>query len=159
MVAILVFAYYLDLFPIYGSGTFSHIVLPSLSLGIFVRANLGRQTRSAVLDVLNQDYIEAARAKGIPEKIVLFRHALRNALIPIITVFGIYFGVLMGGTFITEVVFAWPGMGRLMVNAILSRDFPVVQGTAIFYLISFIIVNFLVDVAYTLIDPRIRLSD
>jgi ABC-type dipeptide/oligopeptide/nickel transport system permease component len=157
--AILIFAYNLKLFPIYGSGTVKHLVLPSVSLGIFVGAVMGRQTRSAMLDVLHNEYIDTARAKGLSERKVLLRHALRNALIPIITIFGIYFGILMGGTFITEVIFALPGMGRLMVNSILSRDFPVVQGTAIVYLIIFVIVNLIIDILYTFIDPRVKLAD
>ena len=115
-------------------------------------------TRAAMLDVLSREYVEAARAKGLAERRVVVFHALRNALIPVVTVFGLQFGTLMGGTFITEVIFAWPGMGRLMISAILERDFPVVQGAAILFLATFFLINLIVDLLYLAIDPRIRHS-
>jgi len=156
LVAILVFGFWLGWLPLYGAESATHIILPAVSLGIAVAAMVGRMTRAAMLDVLSLEFIEAARARGLPERTVLLRHALRNALIPIVTIFGLQFGTLMGGTFITEVIFAWPGMGRLMVGAILDRDFPVVQGAAILFLVTFMTINLLVDLLYFAIDPRIK---
>ena len=158
LLAIILFGSWLRLFPLYGSGSPAHIVLPSISLGVVVAAMVGRMTRAAMLDVLNREYVEAARAKGLTERRVVSHHALRNALIPVVTVFGLQFGTLMGGTFVTEVIFAWPGMGRLMISAILERDFPVVQGAAILFLATFFLINLIVDLLYLAIDPRIRQS-
>ena len=133
-----------------------YIALPAVSLGALSTALVTRITRSAMLDVLGQDYIGTARAKGLMERKVVIRHGLRNALVPIVTVIGIQFGLLLDGAVLTETVFAWPGMGRLIVESISNRDFPVVQGALIVLAASVVILNLLVDLMYTLIDPRIR---
>ena len=165
LLAIYVFGVYLRVLPTSGMATLggvpsladslSHLVLPAGILGLANAAQLMRYTRASMLEVLRREYVVTARAKGLADPAVFLRHALRNALVPIISILGLLLPELVVGAIVTEQIFAWPGMGRLMVNAILSRDFPVVQGTAIIYLISFITVNFLVDVAYTIIDEKI----
>jgi peptide/nickel transport system permease protein len=133
-----------------------HLVLPSLTLGIAISAILTRFVRSAMLEVIHQAYVQTARAKGVPEHRVVLRHALRNALIPVVTVLGVQFASLLGGAVIVETVFSWPGIGRLAVNAIWRRDYPVITGTTLVFAVVFVLTNLVVDVMYTVIDPRVR---
>jgi peptide/nickel transport system permease protein len=132
------------------------LLLPALALGAFQAAVLIRATRSAVLDVLREDYVRTARAKGVPERAVIGRHALRNALVPIVTVAGLQLGQLIAGSIIVESVFALPGLGRLALGAIVARDLPVVQGVALFVATAIVLINFVVDLVYLVLDPRIR---
>lgn len=133
-----------------------HLVLPAIALATIPLALIVRVTRSSMLDVLNEDYIRTARAKGVPLAKVIFKHALKNALIPVITVIGLQFGTLMGGAILTEEVFSWPGIGRLIVGAIYNRDYPLIQGVVLIVSLIFILINLLVDILYAYIDPRIR---
>lgn len=133
-----------------------HILLPALSLGISMMAIIARLTRSSLLEVLSKDYIRTAQAKGLKRHIVVIKHGLRNALLPVITIVGIQFGAMLGGAVVTETVFAWPGVGRLVVNAISQRDFPIVQGGVLMMAVIFTFVNLLVDISYALVNPRIR---
>ena len=132
------------------------LVLPSLTLGINSAAMVARMTRSSMLEVIRQDYISTARAKGVSERVITFQHMLRNALIPIITAVGLQFGTLLGGAMLAETVFSWPGLGRLMVESIKSKDIPMVLGCVIFMATMFTIVNLLVDIVYAFVDPRIK---
>jgi ABC-type dipeptide/oligopeptide/nickel transport system permease component len=143
-------------FPVYGSGTLSHLVLPAVSLSTIILGRLARLVRSSMLEVLGQDYVRTARAKGVAEPRVLGLHALKNAAIPIVTLLGLQFAQLLGGAVVTETIFAWPGIGRLVVEAIFNRDFPVVQGVVLVVSLIFVAVNMLVDLAYAALDPRIR---
>ena len=136
----------------------SHLVLPAVALGSYSTAIIARMTRATMLEVVNQDYIRTARAKGMFEKSVIMSHSLRNALIPVVTVVGLQFGALLGGAVLTETVFAWPGIGSYTVNAILNSDYPVVQGAVLFIAAIFVVVNLIVDILYALIDPRIKYS-
>jgi ABC-type dipeptide/oligopeptide/nickel transport system permease component len=155
---ILVFSVALGLFPSSGRGTWANLVLPAVTLGLFTTARIMRLTRSGMLEVLGQDYVRTARAKGVGERRVVWKHALRNAGIPVLTIVGLELGTLLGGAVITETVFAWPGVGRLSVQAIYNRDYPLVQA-AVFVLASiFVLVNLVVDVLYTYLDPRIRVG-
>ncbi len=140
----------------YGQGAVSYLVLPSLTLGLAFTASIARVTRSAMLDVINTDYVRTARAKGAHERAVITHHALRNALIPVVTIIGIDFGHLMAGSVIAETVFSWPGIGRLLVDAILQRNLPLVQGSVLFFAVIFMMTNLAVDLAYGFLDPRIR---
>lgn len=140
----------------YGQGELSHLVLPSLTLGLAFTASIARVTRSAVLDVINTDWVRTARAKGVRARTVVTHHALRNALIPVVTIIGIDLGNLMAGSVITETVFAWPGIGRLLVDAILQRNLPLVQGCVLFFASIFIVTSLIVDLVYGVLDPRIR---
>jgi ABC-type dipeptide/oligopeptide/nickel transport system permease component len=151
----LVFASMLGWLPPTGRGTWAHLVLPSFTLGLPYVATFARLTRSSMLDVLSEDFIRTARAKGLSWNKVTYRHALRNASIPIVTVLGLDFGRLLGGAVIVETVFAWPGMGRYMVDAIMVRDIYVVQGTILVFAAAVVIINLLVDVIYGILDPRI----
>jgi peptide/nickel transport system permease protein len=154
---ILVFSVGLQALPSSGRGSVRHLVLPALTLGLFTTARIMRLTRSGMLEVLNQDYVRTARAKGVGERGIVWKHALRNASIPVVTIVGLELGTLLGGAVITETIFAWPGVGRLSVQAIYNRDYPVVQA-AVFVLASiFVLVNLVVDVLYTYLDPRIRI--
>lgn len=135
---------------------FRYAILPAVTLGTSSAAVLARFTRSSMLDVINQDYIRTARAKGLAGRVVIFRHALRNALIPVVTLLGMQFGSILSGSVIVESVFAWPGVGRYMIGAINSRDYPVVQATVLMVAIAFVMANFVTDLAYAVIDPRIR---
>ena len=153
---ILVFSVQLGWLPSSGRGDLIHLILPSITLGLFTTARITRLTRSGMLEVLGQDYIRTARAKGVAEPPVIWKHALRNASIPIVTIIGIELGTLLGGSVITETIFAWPGVGRLSVQAIFNRDYPVVQAAVFLLASTFVIVNFLVDLVYTYLDPRIR---
>jgi peptide/nickel transport system permease protein len=154
---ILVFSVSLHLLPSSGRGGWPHLVLPALTLGLFTTARIMRLTRSGMLEVLSQDYVRTARAKGVNERGVVWKHALKNAGIPVVTIVGLELGTLLGGAVITETIFAWPGVGRLSVQAIFNRDYPLVQA-AVFLLASiFVLVNLIVDVLYTYLDPRIRI--
>jgi peptide/nickel transport system permease protein len=156
LLLMLVFALALGWLPASGFGTWKHLVLPSVTLGLASAALIARMTRSSLLEVLGQDYVRSARAKGLTERTVLLRHALRNALIPVVTIVGLQLGGLLGGAVLTESVFAWPGLGRLAVSAIYSRDIPLMQGTILFTAVAFVLINLVVDVLYAVIDPRVR---
>ena len=153
---ILLFSIELGWLPVSGRGGLAHLVLPALTLGMSMAAILTRMTRAAVLEQLHQDYARTARAKGASEPLVLVRHVLRNALTAIVTVVGLQFGALLAGTIITETIFSWPGLGRLLIQAIQMRDYPVVQGCVLTIALSYVLVNLLTDVAYAFIDPRVR---
>jgi ABC-type dipeptide/oligopeptide/nickel transport system permease component len=150
------FALQLRWLPVIGSDSLKHLILPALTLGISLAAVVARMTRSAVLEVLSQDYIRTARSKGLPERLVVFRHALRNAMIPVVTLMGLQVGYLLGGAFVVEVLFAYRGLGQLAVQAIQFRDFPVVQGVTLVMALSVVLVNLAVDLVYGLLDPQIR---
>nr|WP_275589223.1 ABC transporter permease [Sporohalobacter salinus] len=156
MILIWIFALNLDILPVGGYGSWQHLILPSIALGSLQAARIARMTRSSMLEVINKNYIKTARAKGLAEKVVILKHGLRNALIPVITVIGTQLGFLLGGAVLTETTFSWPGLGRLAVNAVMKRDFPLIQGTVLFLAFVFIIVNLLVDLSYGFLDPRIR---
>jgi peptide/nickel transport system permease protein/oligopeptide transport system permease protein len=159
LLLMMVFAVYLGWLPVAGSGTPAHLILPAVTLGFGTSlAVITRMTRSSMIDVLSQDYIRTARAKGCSESSINYKHALRNALIPVITVIGLQFGYLLAGQVITETIFAWPGIGRLMVSSIMNRDFPVLQGAVIFIALTFVLVNLLVDILYAILDPRLKLG-
>ncbi len=155
---ILLFSVRLQLLPSSGRGTLEHLILPAVTLGLFTTARITRLTRSGMLEVLGQDYIRTARAKGVSDPPVVWKHALKNAAIPIVTIVGIELGTLLGGSVITETIFAWPGVGRLSVQAIYNRDYPVVQAAVFLLATTFVVVNLLVDLLYTYLDPRIRIT-
>jgi peptide/nickel transport system permease protein len=148
----------LRLLPVSGTGTVLHLVLPTIALAAHPISKFTRLTRSEMLEVLSQDYVRTARAKGLAERVVRYRHALKNASIGLVTVVGLDIGYLLGGSVIVETVFAWPGIGRLMIDAISQRDFPVVQADVFVMATTVVVVNFLVDISYPLLDPRIRLQ-
>ncbi|MBU0969339.1 MAG: ABC transporter permease [Proteobacteria bacterium] len=152
----ILFSITLQWLPAGGIGTWQHMVLPSITLAAFVVAFIARMTRSSMLEVLSQDYVITARSKGLKEKWVIIKHALKNALIPIITVVGLQFGLLLGGAVLTETVFAWPGLGRLIVDSILARDYAMIQGSILIFGLLYTLVNLMVDLIYALVDPRIR---
>jgi peptide/nickel transport system permease protein len=154
---ILIFSVRFNLLPSSGRGGLEHLVLPALTLGLFTTARITRLTRSGMLEVLNQDYIRTARAKGVSGRPIVWKHAFKNAAIPIVTIVGIELGTLLGGSVITETIFAWPGVGRLSVQAIYNRDYPVVQAAVFLLASTFVLVNLVVDLLYTYLDPRIRL--
>jgi len=156
LMLIVVFSVNLHLLPVGGSGGIQYIVLPSITLAAYLIASIARNTRSSMLETISQDYITTARAKGVAESMVIWRHALKNSFIPIITVIGLQFGSLLGGTVLTETVFAWPGMGRLLVTAILSRDYPLIQGIILIFALLFVLTNILVDLMYVYLDPKVR---
>jgi ABC-type dipeptide/oligopeptide/nickel transport system permease component len=156
LMLILVFAVQLGWLPAQGRGGPENLVLPSLTLGAASAGIIARMMRSSMLEVMRQDYVRTARAKGLQEQVVVLRHALKNAAIPAVTVIGLQFGYLLGGAIITETVFAWPGMGRLVVEAIKFRDYPVVQACILLLALAFSLVNILVDLTYAYLDPRIR---
>ncbi|MCP4718830.1 MAG: ABC transporter permease [Desulfobacteraceae bacterium] len=152
----IVFSITLQWLPAGGIGTWKHLVLPSVTLAAFVVAFIARMTRSSMLEVLSQDYVTTARSKGLREKVIIIKHALKNALIPIITVVGLQFGLLLGGAVLTETVFAWPGLGRLIVDSILARDYAMIQGSILIFGLLYTLVNLVVDLIYAFVDPRIR---
>lgn len=156
LLLILFFSVYLGWLPSSGFSSFKHMILPAVTIGTSTIAVIARMTRSSMLEVIRQDYIRTARAKGQVESKVINHHALKNALIPIITVVGIQFGYLLSGAVLTESIFAVPGVGRLMVTSIKERDFPVVQGSVLFIAVAFSLVNLMVDILYAFVDPRIR---
>jgi ABC-type dipeptide/oligopeptide/nickel transport system permease component len=153
---IIVFALWLDWLPVSGAESWSHLVLPSVTLGTALAAFLSRMTRAAMLETLREDFVTVARAKGLHPRVVLWKHAFRNALLPILTVLGLEFGTLLGGAIVTEKVFAWPGMGTLLLTAIEKRDYNTVRATVLVFTLCYVIVNTLTDVAYALVDPRVR---
>ena len=161
LLLVIVFSLKFGWFPSQGMGTglvplLKSLVLPAITLGTSAAATIARMTRSTMLEVIRQDYIDTARAKGVSEKTITYRHMLKNALIPIITAVGLQFGTLLGGAMLTETVFSWPGLGRLMVEAIKSKDIPLVLGSVIFLAVMFTVVNLGVDIIYAFVDPRIK---
>jgi peptide/nickel transport system permease protein len=157
-VLILIFSVDLGWLPVSGRGGIAHILLPAITLGAALAAILTRMVRTSVMEELSSDYVRTARAKGLPESAVLFRHAFRNALIPILTILGLQFGTLLAGTIVTESIFSWPGVGRLAVQAIQARDYPLLQGCILLIAVSYVFVNLLTDLVYALVDPRVRLE-
>lgn len=158
LMLILLFSIILKLLPSFGRGDWQNLILPAASLSCYSLAIIIRMTRSSMLEVLRNEYITTARSKGIPEFIVIYKHALRNALIPIVTIVGLQFGTLLGGAVLTETVFAWPGLGRLMIQAIFSRDYPIIRAGVLLISGCFVLINVLVDIIYTYIDPTVDLS-
>ena len=156
LLLIIVFGVKLGWLPVSGYGGLDHLIMPAFVLGGFYAAQVSRLTRTSLLEVLDQDYIRTGRAKGLRARVVLFKHALRNAALPVLTVLGLSFGQMLGGAVVVESIFAWPGMGRLAVQAVLGRDFPVVQGAAITGAAVFLAVNLTVDLVYGWVDPRLR---
>jgi ABC-type dipeptide/oligopeptide/nickel transport system permease component len=155
LVLIVVFAFWLPLLPVGGVGSPAHLVLPAVTLALPSIAMIARMTRSSVLEVLREDYVRTARAKGVGERFVVAKHALRNAAIPILTLVGLQAGQLMGGAVLTETVFAWPGLGRLMVKAIFARDYVLLQGAVLIFAMAFVVINLIVDLSYGALDPRV----
>lgn len=156
LILMLFFALQLGWLPASGYGTWRHLVLPATAIGFSSSAIIARVTRSSMIEVLRSDYVRTARAKGLTDRRINLRHALRNAMLPVITVVGLQFGGLLGGSVLTETVFAWPGLGRLVVDSIRAQDGPLVQGTVLFIAVVFIVINLLVDLSYALLNPRIR---
>lgn len=156
MLLILVFSFYLGLTPVAGYGFDLHLILPSITLGMAMAGVLARITRSTMLEVVRQDFITAARARGLRERTVLMRHALKNTLLPITTVVGIQFGRLLSGAFFVEWIFAWPGIGMLAARAILQRNYPLIQGSVLLVAATFVLINLMVDIMYAYIDPRVQ---
>jgi glutathione transport system permease protein len=156
LLLILVFAVELNWLPSLGAESWRHYVLPALTLGAGVAAVTARFTRSAFVDVLHEDYIRTARAKGVSEGRVVLHHGLRNALIPVVTLLGLQFGFLLGGSIVVEKVFNWPGLGRLLVDAVEARDYPVIQAEVLLFSLQFIVINLVVDLLYGLINPAVR---
>ncbi|MGA9485191.1 MAG: nickel ABC transporter permease, partial [Candidatus Acidiferrales bacterium] len=155
-VLMLVFSVMLGWLPVTGRGGIPHLILPAFTLGAALAAILTRMVRTSVIEELSADYVRTARAKGVSESGVLFRHALRNALIPILTILGLQFGALLAGTIVTETIFSWPGIGRVTVQAINARDYPLLQGCILLIAVTYVIVNLLTDVVYAIVDPRVR---
>ena len=155
-ILILFFAIKLGALPVSGSGTLAHLVLPAITMGGALAAILTRMVRTAMLEELGQDYIRTARAKGLPERTVVYRHALRNAMIPVLTVLGLQFGALLAGAIVTETIFSWPGIGRLTIQAISNRDYYLVEGCILAIGLTYVVVNMLTDVLYSAVNPRIR---
>jgi ABC-type dipeptide/oligopeptide/nickel transport system permease component len=147
---------YLGWLPVAGSGTPAHLVLPSVTLGVALAAILARMTRASLLEELRELYVLAARARGLSRVRAILRHAFRNSLIPIVTIIGLQFGAVLTGTIITETIFAWPGVGRLLIQAINNRDYPLVQGCILFISVTYVAMNLITDLTYGFLDPRIR---
>lgn len=158
LLLILLFAVQLGWLPVSGRGKPFSIILPGITLGSLFMARFARMTRSAMLEVLSAPYIVTARSKGLSERIVILRHALKNAAIPVVTILGLELGTVLSGAILTETVFSWPGIGRLAYNAVMSRDYPLLQGIVLFIAVIFVIINLAVDLVYVLLDPRIRLG-
>jgi ABC-type dipeptide/oligopeptide/nickel transport system permease component len=157
---LVIFALHLGILPAVGLATgWQGLILPAIALGFSAAAILARLVRSSLVDVLNRDYVRTARAKGLRERLVILRHALKNALIPVVTVLGLQFGNLLGGAVVIETVFARPGVGQVAVRAILEKDFPLVQGIVLFTAVAYVVANFLVDVSYAWLDPRVRFEE
>jgi len=156
MVLMQIFSVQLNWLPTVGADTWRHYILPSVTLGAAVAAIMARFTRSSFVDILQEDYVRTARAKGLPESRVIAKHGLRNALIPVVTMMGLQFGFLLGGSIVVEVVFNWPGMGRLLVDSVDARDYPVIQGLVLLFSLEFVLINLIVDVLYAVINPTIR---
>lgn len=155
-VLILIFSIQIGWLPVSGRDGAAHLILPAATLGAALAAILTRMVRTSVIEELSSDYVRTARAKGLSESAVLFRHAFRNALIPILTILGLQFGTLLAGTIVTETIFSWPGIGRLAVQAIEARDYPLLQGCILLIAVSYVVVNLLTDFVYALVDPRVR---
>ncbi|HWX94188.1 MAG TPA: nickel ABC transporter permease [Terriglobales bacterium] len=155
-ILILLFSIKLGWLPVSGSGTLANLVLPAITMGSALAAILTRMVRTSMLEELSQDYVRTARAKGLPETTVVYHHALRNALIPVITVLGLQFGALLAGAIVTEKIFSWPGIGRLTIDAISNRDYAVVQGCILAIGLTYVAVNFMTDLVYSVVNPRIR---
>lgn len=155
-ILILFFAIRLGWLPVSGTGSLDHLVLPAITMGGALAAILARMVRTSMLEELNQDYIRTARAKGLPEHVVVYRHALRNAMIPVLTVVGLQFGALLAGAIVTETIFSWPGLGRLTISAINNRDYFLVEGCILAIGLTYVAVNFLTDLLYSAVNPRIR---
>ena len=158
LMLIILFSVKLKWLPVFGCGDWRHIVMPAITLGTALAAYTTRILRSAVIETLQSEYLVALRARGISKRFVLGNHILKNALIPVVTVVGLEFGMILEGAVITETVFAWPGIGDLMVSAVSNRDYPLIQGLVLFTAMVFVLINFLVDIVYRYLDPRIRLS-
>lgn len=156
---ILFFALWLGWFPVSGKAGFASLILPAITLGTALAAILSRMIRASMLDVIQEDYIRAARARGLSEFRILTWHALRNAALPVITILGMQFGALLAGAVITETIFSWPGIGQLMIESIQKRDYPVVQACVLLISVSYVVVNLLTDVTYTVLDPRVKLDE
>lgn len=156
---IVLFSVNLKLLPTGGAQTLSSLILPVVTLGVFSMAIVSRMTRSTMLDTLGQDFVRTVRAKGVVEWLVVYKHALRNSFVPILTVIGLQFGTLLGGAVLTETVFSWPGIGQLLVTSIQARDFPMVQGIVFVFAAMFIVVNIITDLLYGVVDPRVRIYD
>ena len=156
LVLMLVFALSLGWLPASGFGSWRHLIMPAAAVGFSSAAVIARITRASLIEALRQDYVRTARSKGLAPRVVRLKHALRNALLPVVTVVGLQFGGLLGGAVLTETVFAWPGVGRMLVDAIRSRDMPLVQGTVLFVAVVFIVVNLLVDLSYAALNPKVR---
>ena len=156
LLLIVAVAVQLQWLPAYGRGTLAHLILPAIALGWYPVAAMTRTLRSSMLDILESDYVRMERAIGLPERQIIWRYALRNAAVPLVTMVGVYFANMLGGAFVIEVVFAWPGVGRTVVEAVFARDFPVVQAGVVLASLVFVVVNLLVDLSYGFIDPRIR---
>ena len=156
MLLMQLFSVQLGWLPTVGADSWRHYILPSLTLGAGVAAVMARFTRSSFIDILKEDYVRTARAKGLSETVVVVKHALRNALIPVVTMMGLQFGFLLGGSIVVEVVFNWPGMGRLLVDAVEMRDYPVIQALVLLFSLEFILINLAVDLLYAVINPTIR---
>lgn len=155
-ILILFFSIKLGLLPVSGSGSLAHLILPAITMGSALAAILTRMVRTSMLEELGQDYIRTARAKGLPERTVVYRHALRNAMLPVLTVVGLQFGALLAGAIVTETIFSWPGIGRLTIDAIGNRDYFLVQGCILAIGLTYVLVNFLTDMLYSVANPRIR---
>ncbi|WP_298012832.1 glutathione ABC transporter permease GsiC [uncultured Castellaniella sp.] len=156
MVLIQVFSVQLGWLPTVGADTWRHYILPSFALGAGVAAVMARFTRAAFIEVMQEDYVRTARAKGLAERVVVIKHTFRNALIPVVTMMGLQFGFLLGGSIVVEVVFAWPGMGSLLIDSVIMRDYPVIQGLILLFSLEFLLINLIVDVLYGFINPTIR---
>jgi len=156
MMLMQVFSVNLGWLPTVGASTWKHYILPSFTLGAAVAAVMARFTRASFVEVIQEDFVRTARAKGLSERVVITKHALRNALIPVVTMMGLQFGFLLGGSIVVETVFNWPGLGRLLVDAVIQRDYPVIQGLVLLFSLEFILINLIVDVLYGVINPSIR---
>ena len=156
LILILIFSVEAGLLPATGSGTFAHLILPGVALGANSLAVIARMTRTSMLEILRQDFILTAEAKGLPRKVIIVKHTLRNALIPVVTIIAVQFGYLLGGAVLTETVFVYPGLGRLLVDSIKRRDYPVIQACILLIVVLFVIINFILDLIYTYLDPKIR---
>ncbi|SED06546.1 nickel ABC transporter permease [Paenibacillus sp. GP183] len=156
LMLILLFSYYLKIFPSGGNGGFIYFILPAVAIGLSSSAILARLTRSSILEIIFQDFVRTARAKGVKERVVIFKHTLKNALIPIITIIGLEFGQMLGGAVIAETVFSMNGLGRFVIQSIQYRDYPAIQGCVLFIAGMFVLINLIVDLCYSLVDPRVR---
>lgn len=156
---IIVFSLWLGWLPVNERGGMEHLILPAITLGTALAAMLSRMIRSSLLEVLGEDYVRTARAKGLAERVVIMKHAFRNALLPVVTIIGLQIGALLSGAIITESIFDWPGIGSLLLDGIYTRDYPIVQGCILVIAMGYVVVNTLVDISYGVIDPRVRITD